>query len=154
MLETGNTIPTFSLPDQSGENKSFQDLLGSKGLVLYAYPKDNTPGCTVEAQQFTELVGAFEKLGFKVVGISKDSVKSHCNFTDKFKLGFPLLSDPDKTLLEPLGAWGEKKLYGKTSMGIIRSTFVTDAEGKLLKVYKNVKAKGHAEKVLAFVEGL
>lgn len=154
MIDSGTKIPKFSLPDQSGDNKSFADLTGKNGLILYAYPKDNTPGCSIEAQEFNALIPAFKKLGFSVIGISKDSVKSHCGFTEKFALAFPLLSDPDRALLEPLGAWGEKKMYGKPVTGIIRSTFVFDAKGKAVKVYPNVKAKGHAEKVLTDLKDL
>lgn len=148
MLDLGKKIPAFKLEDQSGEKKSFKDLTGPNGVVIYAYPKDNTPGCTTEANDFQANLDKFEKLGLRVVGISKDSVKSHCNFTEKYGLNFSLLSDPDKKLLEPLGAWGEKKNYGKTTMGIIRSTFVFDNKGKLQKVYKNVRAKGHVERLL------
>lgn len=148
MFEQGNKIPAFSLADQSGDPRTFKDLCGGKGLILYAYPKDNTSGCTAEAQEFNTALEDIHKLGFRVAGISRDSVKSHCNFTDMFDLKFPLLSDPDLELLKPLGAFGEKKMYGKPAMGIIRSTFVFAASGKALKVYPNVKAKGHADKVL------
>ncbi len=147
MVEEGKKIPAFSLPDQSGEKKKLKDLAGEQGVILYVYPKDNTPGCSTEAQDFRDRADDLKKLGYNVVGISKDSVQSHCNFTDKFELNFPLLSDPDVKLIEPLGAWGEKKNYGKTYMGIIRSTFVIDSKGKLLRAYRNVRAKGHAERV-------
>lgn len=149
MLKEGAKIPEFKLPDQSGEEKTFNDLKGKKGLVIYAYPKDNTPGCTIEANDFSRLKDQFNKKGYSVAGISKDSVKSHCGFDEKYSLGFTLISDPDLSLLKPLGAFGEKKMYGKAVQGIIRSTFVFDSKGILTKVYPTVKAAGHAEAVLA-----
>ncbi len=154
MIDIGKKIGKFSLPDQSTEKKQFADLAGEKGLVLYVYPKDNTPGCTTEANDFQAHLKDFKKLGYSVVGISKDSVKSHNNFTDKYKLKFPLLSDPDVKLLEKLGAWGEKKNYGKTYMGIIRSTFIFDSKGKLLKDFRNVRAKGHVDRLLRELSNL
>ncbi len=154
MLNEGDKLPKFKIDDQNGKARTIKDLAGKNGLILYAYPKDNTSGCTVEAQDFRDLKKKFAARGFNVVGISKDSAKSHCNFIDKHDLNFTLLSDPDKELLEAIGAWGEKKNYGKVSMGTIRSTFVADAKGEIIKVYKNVKARGHAEKVLEFLKGL
>ena len=148
MIETGEKIPKFKLADQSEKEKTFKDISGKNGTVIYAYPRDNTPGCTTEANDFQANLDKFEALGLTVVGISKDSVKSHCNFTEKYGLNFSLLSDPDKELLEPLGAWGEKKNYGKVSMGTIRSTFVFDSKGKLQKAYRNVRAKGHVDRLL------
>ncbi len=153
MLEEGKKIPKFSLADQSSEEKSFNDLVGEKGLILYAYPKDNTPGCTKEANEFNELRQEFLDLGYNVVGMSKDSVKSHCNFVDKYGLEFPLLSDPEFKLMEPLGAYGEKVHCGKTIQGVIRSTFIFDTKGKLTKAYRNVKAAGHAGRVLKDLKG-
>ena len=153
-MNAGDKIPDFRLPDQSGKEKALKDLTGKKGLVLYAYPKDNTSGCTAEAQEFNERLTAFRRRGYNVAGISKDSVKSHCNFTDKYELRLPLLSDPDLALLEPMGAYGEKKMYGKTVRGIIRSTFILDTKGKVLKAYTKVRAKGHAETVLEDLKGL
>ncbi len=152
-MEIGDKLKAFKRPDQSGDDRSFKELSGEKGLILYAYPRDNTPGCSTEAQDFRDRLEDFKALGYEVVGISKDSVKSHCNFTDKFELTFPLLSDPETTLLAELGAWGEKKNYGKVSMGTIRSTFVFDAKGVLLKQFKNVRAKGHAERVYKDLAG-
>jgi len=148
MLEAGQPLPPFTLPDQNGDVKTLADLTGPRGLVLYVYPKDDTPGCTVEATDFRDLLGAFETKGFRVVGLSKDSAASHCKFIDKYELSFPLLTDADGSYLEKIGAHGEKKMYGRVTKGIIRSTFVTDAAGKLLEVYPNVKARGHAERVL------
>lgn len=149
MIKEGAKVPDFKLPDQSGEEKTFDDIKGKKGLIIYAYPKDNTPGCTIEANDFSRLKEQFNKKGYAVAGISKDSVKSHCGFDEKHSLGFTLISDPELALLKPLGAFGEKKMYGRPVQGIIRSTFVFDSKGILTKVYPNVKAAGHAEAVLA-----
>jgi len=148
MIEAGMKVPAFELPDQNGEKRTFQELAGPNGLVFYVYPKDDTPGCTVEAQDFRDRLEDFRSRGFEVAGISKDGAESHCRFIDKYDLNFPLLTDADADFLEQIGAWGEKKMYGKTRMGIIRSTFVADADGTLLEAYRNVRAKGHAERVL------
>ncbi|MFH1135718.1 MAG: peroxiredoxin [Pseudomonadota bacterium] len=149
MLEPGAKVPDFTLPDQTGTNRTLTDLTGTKGLVLYVYPKDNTSGCTLEAQEFRDNAEEFRKLGLETAGLSKDSVKSHANFSAKLQLGFPLLSDPETTLIQALGAWGEKKAYGRTSLGTVRSTFVLDANGRVRAVYPKVKAPGHAAQVLA-----
>lgn len=141
-------LPPFSLPDEQGTVRSIADLAGPKGLVLYVYPKDDTPGCTVEAQDFRSLLPAFAEKGFTVAGVSKDSAASHCRFIEKFGLTFPLLTDADGTWLEAVGAYGEKNMYGKIVKGILRTTFVVDPEGNVLRVYRNVKAAGHAERVL------
>jgi peroxiredoxin Q/BCP len=148
MIEEGMKVPAFELPDQNGEKRTFENLAGPNDLVFYVYPKDDTPGCTVEAQDFRDCLEDFRSRGFEVAGISKDGAESHCRFIDKYDLNFPLLTDADADFLERIGGWGEKKMYGKTRMGIIRSTFVADADGTLLKVYRNVRAKGHAERVL------
>lgn len=147
MLSLGERVPAFSLPDQSGLTKTFTDLCGARGLILYVYPKDNTPGCTREAEAFREALSAIKTKGYALVGLSKDSVSSHLGFCTKYALPFPLLSDPDLGLLKALGAWGTKKLYGKESEGVIRSTFVFDAAGVLLSVYPKVKVDGHIEQV-------
>ena len=141
--------PKFKLADQTGQEKTLADLAGPQGLVLYVYPKDSTSGCTIEAQEFRDHVPALKKAGYNVAGLSKDSVKSHENFAGKHDLDFPLLSDPEAGLIKALGAWGEKKMAGKTYEGIIRSTYVFDAQGKPVKTYDKVKAKGHAAQVLA-----
>ena len=148
MIELGDRIPDFSLPDQSGEARTFSDLKGKAGLVLYVYPKDNTSGCTTEAKEFRDLIQKFAKLGYAVAGLSKDSTKSHCSFVEKHDLNFPLLSDPEVTLIDALGAWVEKKRSGKVGMGIQRSTFVFDGQGNLTDIYRNVKAAGHAGRLL------
>jgi len=154
MLSEGKKIPAFAVPDETGKARKFADLVGPKGLVLYFYPKDSTPGCTLEAQGFRDHLAAFKKLDFSVAGVSKDSQKSHCAFIEKQALTFPLLSDPEGKLCEAFGAWGEKVNYGKKYMGIIRSTFLIGADGKVLKVYPKVSVKGHVEKVLEDVKGV
>ena len=147
MIDTGDRLPPFELPDQDGKKRTFRDLTGKKGLILYVYPKDDTPGCTVEATDFRDLAPELDELGYNVVGISKDGATSHCKFRDKYDLPFSLLTDEDASYLGEIGAFGEKKMYGRVSQGIIRSTFVTDAEGTLTGVHRNVRAKGHAERI-------
>lgn len=151
MLEEGTTIPPFSKPDQNGEAQTFESLTGKKGLILYFYPKDNTPGCTNEAKDFRDEIAAFRKLGVEVVGVSKDSAKVHTNFINKHELSFTLLADndPEAELCEAFGVWQEKKNYGKVYMGIVRTTFIIDANGKVVKVYPKVRVKEHVESVLA-----
>jgi peroxiredoxin Q/BCP len=154
MLNEGKKIPAFVAPDETGTIRKFSELTGPKGLVLYFYPKDSTPGCTLEAQGFRDHSAAFKKLGFTVAGVSKDSQKSHCSFIEKQALTFPLLSDPEGELCEAFGAWGEKVNYGKKYMGIIRSTVVIGADAKVLKTYPKVTVKGHVEEVLEDVKAL
>ncbi|MEO1958249.1 MAG: thioredoxin-dependent thiol peroxidase [Nautiliaceae bacterium] len=137
----------FCLPNQDGVEICLRDLLG-KWIVLYFYPKDNTPGCTTEAKEFSELIDEFEKLGSIVIGISPDSPKRHSNFIQKHNLKITLLSDENKEVLKAYGAWGKKKMYGKEYEGVIRSTFIISPNGEIVKEFKNVKAKGHAKKVL------
>ena len=149
MLSEGKKIPAFAVPDEAGKVRKFADLTGPKGLVLYFYPKDSTPGCTLEAQGFRDHLAAFKKKGFAVAGVSKDSAKSHCSFIEKQSLTFTLLSDTEGKLCEAFGAWGEKVNYGKKYMGIVRSTFLIGADGKVLKAYPKVAVKGHVEQVLA-----
>ena len=149
MLSPGDQLPKFNLPDQSGREKKFTDLAGPKGLVLFVYSKDNTSGCTAEASEFQELLGRFGQAGYGVAGLSRDKVPSHAKFAEKLGLSYGILADPECVLLKALGAWGEKKLYGKVSEGPLRGTFVADGRGKLVKVYPKVKAKGHAAAVLA-----
>ena len=145
-------VPEFKLPDQSGQTLDFETLKGPKGLVLYVYPKDNTSGCTVEAEEFRDRADDLRKLGFGVVGLSRDSVASHEKFATKLGLNFSLLSDPKTDLIQSLGAWGEKKMAGKVSTGTIRSTFIFDPDGKLIKRYPKVKAKGHADSVISDIK--
>ena len=117
-------------------------------MLVYFYPKDDTPGCTLEAQQFRDAKKDFDKLNTVVLGISLDSVKSHCKFIKKYELNFTLLSDPDHAVCEKYGAWGEKLLYGRRFLGVLRSTFLIDAKGRVAKLWRNVRPNGHAEKVL------
>ncbi|ASI98991.1 peroxiredoxin [Thermococcus celer] len=134
--------------DEDGNEVSLGDVILGKWTVLYVYPKDNTPGCTTEAKEFTELLPEFEKLGFQVIGVSKDSVKSHARFKEKHGLKVKLLSDPGAELIKALGAWGKKKRYGREYEGVMRSTFIFNPEGELVWKKINVRAKGHAAKVL------
>ena len=148
MIVEGKKAPAFNLESSAGGSVSLASLAG-KTVVIYFSPKDNTPGCTVQAQQFREQLAAFEKLSAVVFGVSKDSVASHCKFIDKYDLTFALLSDPTGTTIEAYGAWGEKNMYGKKSMGIVRSTVVVGPDGTVKKHYAKVKADGHAAQVLA-----
>ncbi|ANF23471.1 peroxiredoxin [Thermococcus piezophilus] len=134
--------------DEKGNKAPLRDAVLGKWTILYVYPKDNTPGCTTEAKEFTELLPEFEKLGFQVIGVSKDSVNSHRRFKEKHGLRIKLLSDPNAELIKALGAWGKKKSYGKEYEGVIRSTFILNPEGEIVWKKIKVRAKGHASKVL------
>jgi peroxiredoxin Q/BCP len=147
MLKEGAKAPPFELPSDAGDTVRLRDFAG-KPVVVYFYPRDNTPGCTREAQAFAAAKRDWAKLGAAVLGVSKDSVASHCGFRDKYALNFPLLSDPDLSVHKAYGAWGEKTMYGKKVKGVIRSTFVIGPDGKLAKVFPSVNVDGHAEKVL------
>ena len=147
MIKEGRKAPAFSLPSSDGDKVSLKDLAG-KYVVLYFYPKDNTPGCTTEANDFNKALKKFQSRDAGVVGVSKDSIESHCKFADKYKLKFPLLSDPEHKILEKYGAWGEKNMYGKKSMGIIRSTVLIGPDGKVIKHFPKVRVKGHVDAVL------
>jgi peroxiredoxin Q/BCP len=151
-LESGDKAPAFSLPDQDGNKVSLRDLKGDP-FVLYFYPRDDTPGCTKEACQFNDNLRSFAKGKVKVLGVSGDSAEKHQKFRAKYGLTFPLLTDADHKVGEAYGAWGEKTLYGKKSVGVIRSTFLVGGDGKIIRAWYNVKADGHAAKVLAEVEG-
>lgn len=153
MIEEGKKAPAFSLEESDGSRVALADFAG-QNVVLYFYPKDNTPGCTVEANDFRQAMPKFRKLNAVVLGVSKDSVASHCKFRDKFKLNFPLLSDPDGKVIEKYGAWGEKNMYGKKMMGIIRSTVVIGEDGKIKKTFPKVKVAGHVDEVLDFLKTL
>ncbi len=146
MIELGKKAPDFTLPDQDGEKVSLKDLRGS-WVVLYFYPKDDTPGCTTEACDFTAGIADFRGLDARVLGCSPDSPESHRKFIAKYDLAVTLLSDPDHRALEAYGAWGEKTMYGRTSMGVIRSTVLIDPAGKVAHHWPRVQAAGHAEKV-------
>jgi peroxiredoxin Q/BCP len=153
MIEPGTKAPDFSLPRDGGGEVALSDL-GGKTVVLYFYPKDDTSGCTKEAIAFTELMPEFEAAGATVLGVSKDSVKKHDKFRDKHALTVTLLSDDESDVCERYGVWAEKSMYGKTYMGIERSTFLIDGEGTVREVWRKVKVPGHAEKVLDAVKAL
>ncbi len=153
MVKVGEKAPDFKLKDQNGQEVSLSDFKG-KWVVLYFYPKDNTPGCTKEAEDFTRLIENFEKLGTVVVGISPDSVESHRRFAEKRNLKVRLLSDPDHRVIESYGAWKLKKRFGKEYYGVVRSTFLIDPDGNVAHIWQNVRVKGHAEAVLQMVEEL
>lgn len=147
MLEIGNRMPDFSAADQNGNIVKSADLIGKK-TVLYFYPKANTPGCTAEACSLRDNYERFLALGYNVIGISKDSVKAQKNFSDKYSLPFPLLADTDALIIKAFGAWGEKKLYGKTYEGILRKTFIFNENGILEEIIDKVNTKNHAEQIL------
>jgi peroxiredoxin Q/BCP len=146
MIQLQKKAPTFSLPDQDGITHTLEQHLGKK-VLLYFYPKDDTPGCTTEACNFRDGYKDFIKMGFVILGVSADSVKSHKKFADKFTLPFPLLSDESHTVCEDYGVWGLKKFMGREYMGITRSSFLIDEKGNLEKIYENVKAGEHANEV-------
>ena len=147
MLEEGKKAPAFTLASSDGEKVSLGDFKGQK-VILYFYPKDDTPGCTREAEGFRAALPKIKKKNAVVLGVSRDSVKSHCSFRDKYDLNFPLLSDPDGKVLRAYGAWGEKNMYGKKTEGVIRTTVVIGPDGKVTKVFPRVKVDGHVDKVL------
>ena len=147
MLQVGKRAPAFTLPNADGKKVSLKDYAG-KTVVLYFYPRDNTPGCTLEAQDFQKALPEFKKRKAVVLGVSPDGESSHCKFRDKFDLAFDLLSDPEHGVLEKYGAWGEKTLYGKKSLGVIRSTVIIDPSGNVQKVFPKVKVNGHVDAVL------
>ena len=147
MTLIGKPLPPFSLSDDEGHTVTPASLLG-RWTVIYAYPKDSTPGCTTEACDFRDNFARVQKLGAQIYGLSRDSLKSHQNFRTKQALPFPLLSDPDKQLLLPLGAFGMKVMYGKEMEGIIRSTFLVDPKGILRHAWPKVRVKGHVDEVL------
>ena len=152
MLEAGVKAPDFTLPDQDGNPVSLSDFLGQK-VVLYFYPKDNTPGCTRQACAFAGSYDAFRDLDAVVIGVSKDSTASHQRFAQKYDLPFLLLSDPELGVLQAYGVWQEKKLYGKVSMGVVRTTFIIDENGVIEKVMPKVKPDTNAADILAYLQG-
>ena len=147
MLEVGMKAPQFTLTDGNGNTVSLADYLGKK-VVLYFYPKDNTPGCTRQACAFAGAYDAFRKKGVEVIGISKDSVASHAKFAEKYSLPFVLLSDPERMAIEAYGVWQEKKQYGKVSMGVVRTTFLIDEQGNIAKIMPKVKPDTNAAEIL------
>ena len=152
-LGEGMTAPHFDLPRDGGGNVALGDFAG-KAVVLYFYPKDDTSGCTVEAVDFTELAADFAKAGAVVVGMSPDPVKAHDKFIAKHGLGVILASDEDKSVLEAYGVWKEKSMYGRTYMGVERTTFLIDAGGKIARIWHKVKVPGHAREVLEAAQAL
>ena len=150
MLEVGTKAPEFTLPDQNGEMHSLSDYRGQK-VVLYFYPKDSTPGCTKQACNFGELLPQFREKGAVVIGVSKDSVASHKKFEEKYGLPFTLLSDVERTVIEAYDVWKEKKNYGKVSMGVVRTTYLIDEEGIIIKAVGNVKAAENPAQMLDMV---
>jgi peroxiredoxin Q/BCP len=152
-IEEGKKAPAFTLVDDQGKKVKLTDFKGSP-VVLYFYPRDDTPGCTREACAFRDRSAELEKLDAVVLGISTDSVESHAKFRDKYQLNFPLLSDPDQKVCTQYGAWREKNMYGKKSMGIQRSTYLIDSDGKVAKVWKRVQVDGHDGQVLAALKEL
>lgn len=151
--EIGSPAPSFTLASDSGEEVTLSDLKGSP-VILYFYPRDDTPGCTKEACSFRDASHELQELGAIVLGVSPDDVASHVKFRDKYQLNFPLLADPDHRVAEQYGAWREKNMYGKQSLGIQRSTFLIDAQGTVAQVWKRVKVDGHDRQVLEAVKGL
>lgn len=152
MLEVGTKAPDFTLPDKEGKMVSLSDFVG-KRVVLYFYPKDNTPGCTRQACAFAGAYEEFKTLDAVVIGVSKDSVASHQKFAEKYGLPFVLLSDPELTAIQAYGVWQEKKLYGKVSMGVVRSTYVIDKNGVIEKVMPKVKPDTNAAEILDYLRG-
>ena len=153
MLEAGDKAPDFSVPNQDGTQVSLKEFAG-KPVVLYFYPKDDTPGCTTEACEFRDSFPDFEKMDAVILGVSKDGEKSHAKFRDKYDLPFHLLSDEELDIHKKFGTWGERKMYGKTYMGTQRATFVIDGKGVIRHVFPKVKPKGHAAEVKAAIEQL
>ena len=152
MLNVGMKAPDFTLPDKDGKLVSLSDFLGKK-LVLYFYPKDNTPGCTRQACAFAAAYDGFKSKDIAVVGISKDSIASHLKFAQKHDLPFTLLSDPELQAIEAYGVWQEKKLYGKVSMGVVRTTFIIDEQGNIEKIMPKVKPDTNAAEILSYLAG-
>lgn len=152
-IEVGKKAPEFSLPGTDGKNHTLNDYKG-KTLVIYFYPKDDTPGCTKESCGFRDDYSAIKKLGAEILGVSKDPIASHDKFIEKYNLPFVLLADEDTSMMEAYGAWGRKVLYGKFSIGTKRSTVIIDGQGKVIKHWKAVKAATHPADVLAFLTSL
>jgi peroxiredoxin Q/BCP len=149
-IAEGKKAPAFTLPDSNGNKVALKDFIGEK-VVLYFYPKDNTSGCTTEACDFNNSLKSFDKIKTKVIGVSKDSQKSHIKFRDKYDLKFTLLSDEDTKVLQKYGIWKEKSMYGKKYMGVVRTTFIIDEKGKIEKIFPKVKVKGHVDEILNYL---
>ena len=147
ILEVGENAPDFLIPNQNSKTIGLDDLLG-KWSVIYFYPRDDTPGCTIEAKEFTELNNKFKENGASIYGVSPDNEAKHCKFIDKYDLKIDLLADTEKTMLDDYGVWQEKSMYGKTYMGVVRTTYLINPDGNIAEAWTKVKAKGHAEAVL------
>ena len=150
MLETGTTAPDFTLPDQNGKNHSLKEYRGKK-VILYFYPKDNTPGCTKQACGYSALLPQIEEKGAIVLGVSKDSVVSHKRFEEKQNLSITILSDPERKVIEAYDVWKEKNMYGKKTMGVVRTTYLIDEEGMIVKAFGKVKAAENPQQMLELV---
>jgi peroxiredoxin Q/BCP len=148
MISEGDKVPSFELQNAEGKTVKSSEFKGQK-FVVYFYPRDFTPGCTIEADEFSKEYKKFQKIGATIIGISTDSVESHKKFVEKMGIPYILLSDPESEVSKKFGVWGKKQFMGKEYMGIQRSTFLVDEKGKIFKVYPSVKPKGHAEEVLA-----
>ena len=153
MLKEKTKAPNFKLPSTSNNIYSLKDSLG-KYIVLYFYPKDDTPGCTIETNDFNKLLPKFKKLNCEILGISKDNLKSHDKFRDKYKIKFDLLADEELITLKKYKVWGKKKFMGREFMGIVRTTFLIDKKGKIIKIWNNVKVKDHAKEVLETLQNI
>ncbi len=152
MINIGDKAPDFTLMDKDGKNVSLKDFLGKK-VILYFYPRDNTPGCTRQACAFAESYSKFRSKDITVIGISKDSVASHLKFAEKYGLPFILLSDPERIAIEAYGVWQEKKMCGKVSMGVVRTTFIIDEQGNIEKIMPKVKPDTNAAEILEYLGG-
>ncbi|MCV3769531.1 MAG: thioredoxin-dependent thiol peroxidase [Wolbachia pipientis] len=151
-LTVGNNAPDFSLPTDSGANLSLSNFFDKKNVVLYFYPKDDTPGCTIEAKDFKDKINDFSSFDTVIIGVSKDSIKCHANFKAKYSLPFYLVSDENIEILEKYGVWVEKSMFNKKYMGIERTTFLINKKGKIVNIWKNVKVNKHVDKVLEQVK--
>ncbi len=152
-MKVNSKAPSFSLPSTSNNEYSLKDSLG-KYIVLYFYPKDDTPGCTIETNDFNKLLTKFKKLNCEILGISKDNLKSHDKFRDKYKIKFDLLADEEIKVLKKYKVWAKKKFMGREFMGIVRTTFLIDKKGKIIKIWNNVKVKDHAKEVLETLQNI
>ena len=153
MIKEKTKAPIFKLPSTNKKDYSLKDSIG-KFVIIYFYPKDDTPGCTIETNDFNKLLSKFKKLDCEVYGISKDNLKSHDKFRDKYKIKFDLLADEELKVLKKYMVWGKKKFMGREFMGIIRTTFLLDKKGKIIKIWNNVKVKDHAKEVLETVKNI
>ena len=151
-FKKGDKAPDFELLGNDENTYKLSDYKGDKGLVLFFYPKDNTKGCTTESCEFKEIYDEIRKLGFEVFGISRDGLESHIKFSEKYEFPYIILSDEDKNIHEAYDVWREKNMYGKKTMGVQRSTFIIDKDGKIQKEFRNVRAKGHALKVYNYIK--